>query len=85
MEKRFHSSIIITTTFNTRTIVKVVDIRTNKVIDFEVGDRSKHTYLKLALRIERRYKVKHLCTDEYSAYADITQYRNIIKLSQRLL
>ena len=45
-----------------------VDRKTNKVIDFEVGDRTKETYLKLALRLEARYKIKHLCTDDYAAY-----------------
>ena len=45
-----------------------VDRNKGKVIDFEVGDRSKSTYLKLALRMDERYKVQHLCTDDYSAY-----------------
>ena len=37
-------------------------------VDFEVGDRSKSTYLKLAQRIDERYNIRHLCTDDYSAY-----------------
>jgi insertion element IS1 protein InsB len=45
-----------------------VDRNAGKVIDFEVGDRSKETYVALALRIEERYKVQHLCTDDYAAY-----------------
>lgn len=40
-----------------------VDRRTNQVIDFEVGDRSKQTHLKLTLRIEHKYNVNHLSTD----------------------
>ena len=45
-----------------------VDRNRGKVIDFEVGDRSKFTYLKLAFRLEKRYNINHLCTDNYSAY-----------------
>ncbi|HJK86605.1 MAG TPA: IS1 family transposase [Candidatus Megaira endosymbiont of Nemacystus decipiens] len=40
----------------------------SEVIDFEVGDRSKSTYLNLARRIEEKYKIHHLCTDDYKAY-----------------
>jgi insertion element IS1 protein InsB len=45
-----------------------VDRNRGKVIDFEVGDRSKSTYITLALRIEEKYSIQHLCTDDYAAY-----------------
>jgi IS1 family transposase len=54
-----------------------VDRGTNKVIDFEVGDRTKQTYLKLAFRLEKEYKIEHLCTD-IIALINITQYLNLI-------
>ena len=54
-----------------------MDRGTNQVIDFEVGDRTKQTYLKLALILEQRYKIEHLCTDDYSLI-NITKYLCII-------
>jgi len=45
-----------------------VDRRSGEVVDFEVGHRSKATYLNLAFRLEERYKIEHLCTDDYSVY-----------------
>ena len=45
-----------------------VDRNRGEVIDFEVGGRSKSTYLKLALRTKENYRVKHLCTDNYKVY-----------------
>ena len=41
---------------------------TNKVVDFGIGDRTKQTYLKLALRLEKRFKITYLCTDHYAEY-----------------
>jgi insertion element IS1 protein InsB len=38
------------------------------LFEFEVGDGSKSTYLKLALRVEEVYKIKHLCTDGNKTY-----------------
>jgi len=38
------------------------------LFEFEVGDGSKSTYLKLALRVEEAYKIKHLCTDGNPSY-----------------
>ena len=45
-----------------------VDRERGQIIDFEIGDRSKNTYLELARRIESKYNIKHLCTDDYAAY-----------------
>ena len=45
-----------------------VDRDSGEVVDFEVGDRSKAAYLRLAFRLEKCYKIEHLCTDDYSAY-----------------
>ena len=45
-----------------------VNRRTNKVVDFEIGDRSRGTYLSLAFRLEQKYNIEHLCTDDYSVY-----------------
>jgi insertion element IS1 protein InsB len=45
-----------------------LDRSTNKVVDFEIGDRTKRTYVKLALRLEKRFNINHLCTDDYAAY-----------------
>jgi len=45
-----------------------VDRRSNQVIDFEAGDRTRQTWLKLALGLEQRYSIEHLCTDNYSVY-----------------
>ncbi len=45
-----------------------VDRSTNKVIDFQIGSRSKSTYLKLAFRLEKKYRIEHLCTDDYEVY-----------------
>jgi insertion element IS1 protein InsB len=58
-----------------------VDRRSNQVIDFEVGDRSKQTYLKLALRLEQKYNIEHLCTDDYNAYGyyKISKYHHVTK------
>ena len=38
------------------------------MFEFEVGDGSKSTYLKMAFRIEEKYKIKHLCTDGNKVY-----------------
>jgi insertion element IS1 protein InsB len=38
------------------------------LFEFEVGDGSKSTYLKMAFRIEKGYKIKHLCTDGNKVY-----------------
>lgn len=46
-----------------------MDRNKNKICDFEIGDRSFSTYLTMALRLENRYKIKHLCTDGYDAYS----------------
>ncbi len=45
-----------------------VDRNRNKIVDFEVGNRSKRTYFKLAQRLEKTYKIRHLCTDGYEVY-----------------
>ena len=45
-----------------------VDRSTNKVIDFQIGSRSKSTYLKLAFRLEKKYRIENLCTDDYEVY-----------------
>jgi insertion element IS1 protein InsB len=39
------------------------------LFEFEVGDGSKSTYLKMAFRIEEKYKIKHLCTDGNPSYS----------------
>jgi insertion element IS1 protein InsB len=45
-----------------------VDRNAGKVIDFEVGNRGKENYLALAWRLEEKYCIQHLCTDDYNAY-----------------
>ena len=46
-----------------------IDRNRNKIIDYEIGDRSKWTYFKLYTRIKNKYKVNYLCTDGYEAYS----------------
>ena len=46
-----------------------VDRNNNKICDFEIGDRSFATWLRLALRLEKAYNIKHLCTDSYESYS----------------
>ena len=64
-----------------------VDRGSGKVIDFEVGDRSKETYLRLALRLEVKYKINHLCTDDYGAYKyyTISKYHHTTKSETSLV
>lgn len=64
-----------------------VEDETNQVIDFEVGDRTKQTYLKLAFRLEKRYKIEHLCTDDYSVYKyyKISKYHHTTKAETSLV
>ena len=50
----------------------VLDRNRNKIIDYEIGDRSKWTYFKLYTRIKNKYKVNYLCTDGYEAYSSFT-------------
>lgn len=45
-----------------------INRNTNEVLDFEVGDRTKRTYVNLALRIKQKYQIEWLCTDGYEAY-----------------
>ena len=49
-----------------------IDRNRNKIIDYEIGDRSKWTYFKLYTRIKNKYKVNYLCTDGYEAYSSFT-------------
>ena len=46
-----------------------IDRNRNKIIDYEIGDRSKWTYYKLYRRLKDKYKVNYLCTDGYEAYS----------------
>ena len=64
-----------------------VDRRTNQVVDFEVGDRTKSTYLILARRLEVKYNIEHLCTDDYSAYKyyKISKYHHTTKAETALV
>ena len=54
-----------------------VDRESGEVIDFEVGNTSKETYLKLAFRIEKQCKTNHLCTDNYHV-CEFIKSQNII-------
>ena len=51
------------------------------MFEFEVGDGSKSTYLKIALRIEEDYKIKHLCTDgnKIYSYYNIAEQHHVTK------
>ena len=49
-----------------------IDRNRNKIIDYEIGDRSKWTYYKLYRRLKDKYKVNYLCTDGYEAYSSFT-------------
>ena len=49
-----------------------MDRNKNKIVDFEIGDRSFSTYLKMALRLKDKYNIKYLCTDDYDAYKKFT-------------
>jgi IS1 family transposase len=51
------------------------------LFEFEVGDGSKSTYLKMALRIEEKYRIKHLCTDGNKTYGyyNIAEQHHITK------
>lgn len=64
-----------------------VDRQSGKVIDFEVGDRSKGTYLKLAFRLEKTCKIEHLSTDDYSAYKSykISKQHHVTKAETALV
>lgn len=44
---------------------------TKKILDFEIGDRSFATYLQIALRLQEKFNIKWLCTDDYEAYKKI--------------
>lgn len=50
----------------------MLDRDRNKIIDFQIGDRTKWTYFKIAQRINKKYNVKYLCTDHYEAYSSYT-------------
>jgi len=45
-----------------------VDRQQNRIVDFEIGDRSFSTYFQMALRLESSYKIDYLCSDEYEVY-----------------
>jgi len=47
-----------------------VDRNRNKVIDFQVTkNRNFSSYLPMALRLEKKYNIEHLCTDAYESYS----------------
>ena len=64
-----------------------MDRESNKVVDFEVGDRTKSTYINLAFRLEAKYNIEHLCTDDYSVYNyyKISKYHHVTKSETALV
>ena len=58
-----------------------MDRKQSKNVAFEIGDGSKKTYLKIALKIKERYIVNHLCTDGNPLYKHykIAEYHHITK------
>ena len=47
-----------------------VDRAQNEIIDIQVSkSREFSDYYQMALRIEKSYKIDHLCTDGYEAYS----------------
>ena len=60
---------------------------TNKIVDLEIGDRTKRTYVKLYLRLEKRFKIEHLCTADYDAYKyyRISKHHQITKSETSLI
>jgi IS1 family transposase len=59
----------------------VVDRNRNKVIDFELRDRTKKTYFRLYHRITRRYDLNYLCTDGLDV--SDTAYLTLTDISQK--
>jgi insertion element IS1 protein InsB len=48
-----------------------VERNSGKILDFEAGDRSFGTYLQIALRLQEKFNIKWLCTDDYEVYKKI--------------
>ena len=59
----------------------------NKICHFQVGDRSFSTYFKMALRLEKLYKIRHLCTDSYESYSKyrLAEHHHTIKAKTSLV
>ncbi len=58
-----------------------VDRNSGSLFEFEVGSGNKSTYLQMALRIEERHKIKHLCTDgnKSCGYYKISEQHHVTK------
>lgn len=51
-----------------------------KIVDFEIRDRTA-CILRLVMRLEKRFKINHLCIDDYAAYGyyKISKHYNTTK------